>query len=201
MTKRFLTHLSTIVLLHVIALISVWEPRSEYIRTQLTKVGTTALKLKIASSAPKSSPVSRKVTKSLPVTPSKPKTEKVPEQVVSKTDNTAGKATGSEVGTVANGKTDPLTVYKAELRAMIDKNKYYPTLSRRLGQTGTVVVSFTLLEDGNIIDVRIDKPSRYERLNISALDAVKKVERFKPIPKEVGEEKMDIKVPVKFFTI
>ena len=74
-------------------------------------------------------------------------------------------------------------------------------MSRRLGQTGTVVIAFTLLEDGNIVDIRIEKPSQYERLNVSALDAVKKVERFKPIPKEVGEIRMDIKVPVKFVTI
>lgn len=100
-----------------------------------------------------------------------------------------------------NVKFSVMDVYKAELRATIDKNKYYPTMSRRLGQTGTVVIAFTLLEDGNIVDIRIEKPSQYERLNVSALDAVKKVERFKPIPKEVGEIRMDIKVPVKFVTI
>jgi protein TonB len=94
-----------------------------------------------------------------------------------------------------------MDLYKAELRATIEKNKYYPTMSRRLGQTGTVVIAFTLLEDGNIVDIRVDKPSQYERLNVSALDAVKKVERFKPIPKEIGEDKMDIKVPVKFVTL
>jgi len=94
-----------------------------------------------------------------------------------------------------------LESYKAELRAMIDRNKYYPVISKRLGQTGTVVVAFTLLEDGNIIDVRIDRPSRFDRLNLSALDAVKKVERFKPIPKEFGGPKMDVKVPVTFVTI
>jgi protein TonB len=88
-----------------------------------------------------------------------------------------------------------------KLASFIDQNKYYPTMSRRLGQTGTVVIAFTLLEDGNIVNVRIDSPSAYERLNASALDAVRKVERFKPIPKEVGENKMDIKVPVKFVTI
>lgn len=113
----------------------------------------------------------------------------------------AGVANGSEFGTSATGKTDTVSKYTAELRARIDKNKSYPVMSKRLGQTGIVVVAFTLLEDGNIIDVRIDKPSRYERLNASALDAVKKVERFKPIPKEYGDNKMDIKVPVKFVTI
>ena len=113
----------------------------------------------------------------------------------------AGVANGSEFGTSATGKTDVVSKYTAELRARIDQNKSYPVMSKRLGQTGIVVVAFTLLENGNITDVRIEKPSRYERLNDSALDAVKKVERFKPIPKEYGDSKMDIKVPVKFVTI
>lgn len=115
---------------------------------------------------------------------------------------TGGNPNGHAFGTGnSNAKFSIKDVYKAELRATIEKNKYYPTMSRRLGQTGTVIIAFTLLEDGNIVDLRIEKPSQYERLNVSALDAVKKVERFKPIPKEVGEIRMDIKVPVKFVTI
>lgn len=113
----------------------------------------------------------------------------------------AGVANGSEFGTSATGKTDILSKYKAELRARIEQNKAYPAMSKRLGQTGTVVIAFTLLEDGRITDAKIETPSRYERLNDSALEAVKKVVKFKPIPKEAGENKMDFKVPVKFVTI
>lgn len=74
-------------------------------------------------------------------------------------------------------------------------------MSQRLGQTGLVVVAFTLLEDGHIIDVRIDTPSRFERLNASALEAVKKADHFRPIPKELGETKLEIKIPIKFSTL
>lgn len=98
-------------------------------------------------------------------------------------------------------KADLRSQYKSELRSRIEENKYYPSLSKRLGQKGEVVVAFTLLEDGHIVNIRIDNPSRYESLNESALDAVKKVHTFKPIPKELGETRMDIKVPLKFFTI
>lgn len=96
---------------------------------------------------------------------------------------------------------DLRTIFHTELRARIEANKSYPPMSRRLGHTGLVVVAFTLLEDGSIINLRVDKPSPYDRLNDSALDAVKKVQKFKPIPKELGESKMDIKIPVKFVTI
>lgn len=96
---------------------------------------------------------------------------------------------------------DLRSLYKAQLRAKIEENKYYPPMSRRLGQQGTVVVAFTLLKDGHIIDVKVEDPSPYERLNASALEAVRKVKRFMPIPNELGMSRMDIKVPLKFFTI
>lgn len=92
-------------------------------------------------------------------------------------------------------------MYKAELRSRIEENKFYPAIARRMGQTGVVIVAFTLLEDGNIINIRIDKPSPYERLNQAGVEAVKKVQRFKPIPDELGLKEMDVKVPVKFVTI
>lgn len=91
--------------------------------------------------------------------------------------------------------------FKQELRAEIEKNKFYPVISRRLGQSGVVEVAFTLMEDGHIINVRLNRPSPFDKLNESALNAVKKVHKFRPIPKEWGEDKMDILVSLKFITI
>ena len=71
-------------------------------------------------------------------------------------------------------------------------------MSQRLGQTGTVVISFLILGDGTISDVKIDSPSAFERLNQAALEAVQKVVKFKPIPKEFGQDKMELRVPLKF---
>ena len=198
MTKSFLPHFSAIALFHVLIFMGTWQlGQSEYLRQKLYSLGPSVLKLQVASRIVSAAPkkISPRTTEQPKVTPSVRPPEKT--SIAKQTPST----NGSEFGTSLQGKSDVLTVYKAELRAVIDKNKYYPSISRRLGQSGTVVVAFTLLEDGHIIDVRIDSPSRYDRLNESALDAVKKVERFKPIPKEVGEAKMDIKIPVKFVTI
>jgi protein TonB len=201
MTKSFLTHFSTIILVHSVALFGTWQmSQSHFIQNSLNKIGPGVIKLQVASQMIMNPvPVSKKVNKFLPKSSpsSLQKTEKIVETPKVQEQSVAGSA----VGTSETANADALSAYKAELRAVIDQNKYYPTMSRRLGQTGTVVVAFTLLNDGHIINVRIDKPSQYERLNSSALDAVKKVERFKPIPKEVREGKMDIKVPVKFVTI
>ena len=163
-------------------------------------MGPEVLNLKVLSNVVKSSfsldqSLEEKKTSSSPKMPS-PLLSETP-----LTHNSSSDAAPMSTESPLVGKEDALALYKAELRALIDKNKSYPPLSKRLGQTGIVVVAFTLLKDGHIIDVRLLKPSRYERLNFSALEAVKKVVKFKPIPQEIGELKMDIKVPVKFVTI
>jgi protein TonB len=228
MTKGFSTHLFAMFVMHALIVLGSWkavESSEALQKAIIPKFGNGIMKMKVASGLfmSASRPVQKVISKPIakPVVTSKPvmalpapKTlpVKAAEPVVAEA--SSGSASGRADGTGGNpnghafgnsnsgtGKFTVMDLYKAELRATIDKNKYYPTLSKRLGQTGVVVIAFTLLSDGNIVDVRIEKPSQYERLNVSALDAVKKVERFKPIPKEAGEEKMDIQVPVKFVTI
>lgn len=203
MTKSYFSHLTTIFLLHGVVLFGSWQiSQNDYVRASLSQMSSGVLKLQIASRVMMNPVVEKKEKKIVPQNPDKPKIVPLEtQQTTVPTEPTVARTEGSEFGTSSSGKSDIMSIYKAELRARIDQNKYYPALSRRLGQTGTVIVAFTLLHDGNIINVRIDRPSRYERLNDSALNAVKKVERFKPIPKEIGEMKMDIKVPVKFVTI
>lgn len=104
---------------------------------------------------------------------------------------------GSATGREANIRD----LYKAELRTKIDSNKNYPMMSRRLGQTGTVVVAFTMLKDGSITNVRIEDPAPFAPLNTSALEAVNKIRKFKPIPTELNQERMDLQIPIKFLTI
>lgn len=216
MIKSYNSHFLTIVFLHACLLFGSWElSQNEAVRKQVMKLGNSgAIQLKAAGnlllrSIPlqmKSPPVQKKIAKVAVKKPLPVEAAKVEPQTGSASENTGksgtgGNPNGSEFGTSSNGVTDALSVYKAELRMIIDRNKYYPTLSKRLGHTGTVVVAFTLQADGLITDVRIDTPSKYEGLDHSALDAVKKIDKFKPIPKEFGMVKMAVKVPVKFLTI
>lgn len=194
-------------LLHGLLFFGTWQiVKTEEVQKLVPKYGNGVMKLRVSSGLlmTTATPEKKISPKALP-TPKVKETvtsEFQPIPAVRSPEGTGGNPNGHTFGAGnSSAKFSAMDIYKAELRAIIDKNKYYPTMSRRLGQTGTVVIAFTLLEDGNIVDIRIEKPSQYERLNVSALDAVKKVERFKPIPKEVGEIRMDIKVPVKFVTI
>jgi protein TonB len=194
MTRSYFSYFSTILLAHFVALtVTIQLSRPEM------KEKLAGLKLNLSSTfetdmRPKLKSIPLKPRKMLQNSPTTAATQQVPSPHLAQHQV-------HEDSSIGQSKANALEIYKAELRAMIDSNKYYPVISKRLGQTGTVVVAFTLLEDGNIIDVRIDRPSRFDRLNSSALDAVMKVERFKPLPKELGEARMDVKVPVTFVTI
>jgi len=226
MKKGFLTHFTMMTILHGLLLVGTFRVVETQMKEEVVipKLGNGLMKMRVAAglflphSTPKQAPVPQTVVKkvvtaktavkpveiqkTVPTIASQESNQVTDSQSAGSVDGTGGRTDGFAFGSGnGKGKYNILDLYKAELRAKIDQNKYYPTMSRRLGQTGTVVVAFTLLEDGNIVNVRIDKPSQFERLNVSALDAVKKVERFKPIPKEAGDNKMDIKVPVKFVTI
>ncbi len=53
--------------------------------------------------------------------------------------------------------------YLRRLMAHIESHKHYPRVARRRGIQGGVVVSFSLLEKGNVKDVRIDEGHRVLR--------------------------------------
>jgi len=191
MTRRYLTHFSTIFIAHVALIfggLTIIE--HEVIQKNL---GGSILNLKVASDVLFSAPkvvvpvTSRKtpVTAKAPVQEAKPGA--IPEVQTSTLSGTA----------IADLKS----MYRAEVRAQIDQNKFYPVAARRLGQTGTVIVAFTLLADGSIINVRIDNSSGSARLDSAGLEAVKKVGKFKPIPSEFGEASLDMLVPLKFQTL
>ncbi|MGE3610005.1 MAG: energy transducer TonB [Bacteriovoracaceae bacterium] len=196
MANRYLTHFATILIFHVLILVCTWQIAEKDFKNLSSQIGSTVLKIQVASQVLSSNkshfvPSPKLKNKNPALSPSK-----TLEQIKSSIDDSKveGLLSASESASL-------LESYKAELREKINQNKFYPIMSKRLGQTGIVVVAFTLLEDGHIIDVRIDSPSPYERLNDSALEAVKRVHKFRPIPKELGETRMDLKVPVRFFTI
>lgn len=202
MRNRLFTHFIIVLGLHLALIfggVSLVE-KEQTLSSLRTKPNTLRLQVATQLKRIKPRPQLKKMAKKSPVKEKKEvKPLPVPEENKKVADEVVKETIVSSAPTQAIN--DIRSLYKAQLRAKIEENKYYPPMSRRLGQEGTVVVAFTLLKDGHIIDVKVEDPSPFERLNASALEAVRKVKRFMPIPNELGENKMDIKVPLKFFTI
>ena len=88
--------------------------------------------------------------------------------------------------------------YLAALAARIDRRKFYPQISRRRGEEGTVVVSFVIDKRGGLNDMAVVESSGHRRLDQAALKTLKRVSPFKPIPDVLRRDNWPIRVPIEF---
>lgn len=197
MTNRFLTHFSTVFFIHAALIFG----GITMLHHEATTGGISQriLNLQVASDA-----LLNATRVSQPVRPKRvsPSSANVPVETATASqevkpgaipDVTSGALSGTAIA-------DIKSVYKAQLRSRIEENKFYPMAARRMGQTGTVIIAFTLLEDGSIINARVDDSSGIPGLDSAGLEAVKKVGKFKAIPSEFNTNSLDMSIPIKFST-
>jgi len=91
-----------------------------------------------------------------------------------------------------------MRIYLGSLKKELEKGKNYPSTARRLKQEGSVRVRFTIQQDGRISDVEISESSRYSALDKSALEAVKNMGRFQPIPSVLNKKSWRIEIPIQY---
>ena len=88
--------------------------------------------------------------------------------------------------------------YLYELRRVIANRKTYPTVSRRLGETGRVVVKFVVDKSGKIGSLGLHTPSHHSRLNDAAVKLVSQIDQFKPFPTGESAESLSVEVPIDY---
>ena len=87
--------------------------------------------------------------------------------------------------------------YYGVVRSMLDSNKKYPLLSLQRRQEGTPIVEFTILQNGDVINIDITS-SGFRLLDREAQKIVLKSAPFPPIPKSLGKKRIDLRVPINF---
>ena len=87
--------------------------------------------------------------------------------------------------------------YYGVVRSMLDSNKKYPLLSLQRRQEGTPIVEFTILQNGDVINIDITS-SGFRLLDREARKIVLKSAPFPPIPKSLGKNRIDLRVPINF---
>lgn len=88
--------------------------------------------------------------------------------------------------------------YASKLREEINKNKTYPTISKKLKEQGNVIVSFRVLKSGEFINIRLLSSSNKERLDKAALNALYDTKEFESFDKEINKEFLDFNLPLEF---
>ena len=94
-----------------------------------------------------------------------------------------------------------LKKYKTELREEINKNKTYPTISRKLKEQGKVIVSFRVMKNGSFENIKLNGSSNIKRLDEAALNALYETKKFKPFENELNKEFVDFELPLEFIVI
>jgi protein TonB len=84
--------------------------------------------------------------------------------------------------------------YAAYMRSWVEKvervgNLNYPAAARRLGMSGTLVMTVVVRRDGSVGDVTVTSPSGKKLLDDAAIRTVHLAEPFPPLPK--GKEDID----------
>jgi protein TonB len=88
--------------------------------------------------------------------------------------------------------------YLAALASRIDRSKFYPRASRRLGEEGIAVVGFVIRRDGELTDIHIVESSGHRRLDEAALKTLRRATPFERIPDAIDREQWPITVPIAF---
>lgn len=106
--------------------------------------------------------------------------------------NGAGSGAGGGSG---KGREAQRANYLAEhfsyIKKIIHEKLVYPPKARREGWTGKVRVSFVILENGNVSDIRVLAGSGHELLDQNAVETIKKAAPF-PRPPIRAELRMPI---------
>ncbi|RLG10838.1 hypothetical protein DRN73_06850 [Candidatus Pacearchaeota archaeon] len=65
---------------------------------------------------------------------------------------------------------------------IVQNNITYPYIARKMGWEGKVIISFVLTKDGKINFLVIEKSSGYDVLDKNAVETIKKVSQYFPLP-------------------
>jgi protein TonB len=88
--------------------------------------------------------------------------------------------------------------YLAELQRAIARHQRFPDDARRRQRTGVATLSFVVLGDGRIRQVRVLSSSGDASLDEAAVEAMQRLNRFKPIPAVIGRQEWAMRVPIRF---
>lgn len=98
---------------------------------------------------------------------------------------------------INNGQNSVLSKYTSEIQKLINKNKFYPTIARRMGHTGLVKANFILDHSGKVQKI-VGISGKYKTLENAVEEIIMKRTSFPSFPKELTENTLSIIVPINF---
>lgn len=88
--------------------------------------------------------------------------------------------------------------YLAAIQARLARFKVYPRSAQIAREEGVVRVRFVVAADGSVLDWRIVDSSGFDSLDHAAEAMIERASPLPPIPPELGRNRMEIVLPVRF---
>jgi protein TonB len=85
-----------------------------------------------------------------------------------------------------------------KVRSLLEEQKDYPTMARRLNQEGVVVLQFTISSSGQIEGAQVRRSSGHDLLDQAARETLRRVGRFPPFPAELERRQLTIEIPLAY---
>jgi len=100
---------------------------------------------------------------------------------------------GGGAGRVPLETKDPQYIsYFTSIKRSIDANWKYPELALRYGLQGRLIVEFEILENGQLVGLRLLRSSGSALLDDEALRAIRSAAPFAPIPRWIEQRPLPI---------
>jgi len=96
----------------------------------------------------------------------------------------------------AEREVDAIENYSAFISEQIRKRKYYPSVARRNGITGRVLVEFTVLSDGQVINEQATEDEGNALLENAALRTLRRVGKLPPFPPDIRQSQLRLIKPI-----
>ncbi len=143
----------------------------------------------------------KQVTKAKRKTKSQPKkqvTKSKPKKQIVKVKPVKPKITQARNKVKVNKSKEAEKAYRRKLNRLIAQKKTYPRKAKRMGQQGVVRVSFTVLANGKIKNIRIGKSSGSSSLDKATKKLIKKISGLLPFSKSIQRKQWQFHINIKY---
>ena len=100
---------------------------------------------------------------------------------------------------LAEQEEDAFEHYRGLIRQRLeDHSQYLQEVTERSGESGRVVLQFTVLSDGQVVDPQVTDVVGHRTFRSAALRVLKRVGQLPPLPSEIRRQQVLIEVPINF---
>ena len=98
---------------------------------------------------------------------------------------------------IADQEENAIHFYLGRIFQELERHKHYPKVAQQQGLSGRVVLRFTVLSDGKVIDPQI-RVIGHISFGEATLQALRQVGQLPPFPKEIRRRELIVEVPITY---